>query len=280
MKVCIGPSNTLVILAFSEEECERAFEILFEIIREDTLVISKGFPILSDKFQALITKLQRGTLVQIEVSADVEENVVRIIGAKEDVSRATQEIFDFINENGQCSDAYRPQLSQYVWDFLARHVDHERVKQIEKDLEAYNVSIQISDDQEFFLVHGINKGIEQSKKRLGELASIIVEKEKKLEYPGVKRLFTGKVGKEQLVAIEREMDVEIGIVRSGQKMSKKAVPIPRALSIPAETNNESNIYDMCNVTTKEGLRLCWKHGDIGNEVVSTKMKHLTTMEVI
>ena len=264
MKVCVGPSNTLVILAFNQEDCERAFEVLFEIIREDTLVITKDFPIQSDHFQTLIAKLQRGTLVQIEVFPDVEENVVRIIGANEDIAQATQEISDFIKENSVCSDAYRPQVSQYIWNFFARRVNHESVKQISKDLEQYGVSIQISDDHEYFLVHGLNKGIEQSKKRLGELASMIVEKEKKLEYPGIERLFVGKVGKEQLNMIEKEMDVEIGIVCSSKKM-----PLPKAFCLPNKVPAKTNLYDLCNFTTKEGLCLSWKHGNIENEAVST-----------
>ena len=276
-KVCVGPSNALVILAFSQEDCERAFEVLFEIIREDTLVITKDFPIQSDHFQTLIAKLQRGTLVQIEVFPDAEENVVRIIGANEDITQATQEISDFIQEKGLHNDAYRPQVSQNIWNFFARRANHESVKQIAKDLEQYNVSIQIADDHEYFLVHGLNKGIEQSKKRLGELSSMIVEKEKKLEYPGIERLFVGKVGMEQLSMIEKEMDVEIEIVCSGKKM-----PLSRGFSLPNKAPAKTDLYDLCNFTTKEGLRLSWKYGNIENEAADvlvncaqSNLNHLT-----
>ncbi|CAB4022007.1 poly [ADP-ribose] polymerase 14-like [Paramuricea clavata] len=263
-KVCVGPSNALVILAFSQEECERAFEIMFEIVREDTLSIRKDCSVQSNQFQSLISKLQRGTLVQIEVLPNAEENVLRIIGVDEDIARAIQEISDFIKEDRIHSDTHRPQVSEYVWNFLARRVDHESVKQIAKDLEHYRVSIHIMDDHEQFLVCGLSKGIEQCKQRLNELASMIVERQKKLEYPGIKNLFLDQAGKEQLQMIEKEMDVEIEILRSDNKLSKAPVPLPRTLSLPSK-KPESVMYDVCSFTTKEGLNVSWKYSSIENE---------------
>ena len=261
----VGPSNTLVILGFSQDECERAFEILFEIIREDTLSITKDCPVQSDEFQSLITELQRGSLVQIDVLP--QDNSVRIIGVEEDISRSIKEISDFIKENGTHSDTHRPQVSEYIWNFLARRINHESIMQIAKDLEQYRVSIHIMDDHEQFLVCGFSKGIEQCKQRLNELASMIVEREKKLEYPGIKRLFLDQAGKEQLQMIEKEMDVEIEILRSGKSISKEPVPLPRTFSLPNK-HHEGFVYDVCIFTTKEGINVFWKYGSIEKESVS------------
>ena len=264
-KVCTSPSNTVVILANSQEECERAFHILFEIIREDKLSITKDCSIRSDQFQSLISRLQRGSLVQIEVLQDDKEELVRIIGIEAEIVRATKEISNFVNKDGIRSEAYRPQVSKYIWGFLSRRVHHDYVKQIVEDLEQYSVSIQITDDHEHFLIRGFSEGIEQSKQRISELASMIVEQEKKLEYPGIKQLFLDQSGKEQLIMIEKEKDVKIEIAHSGRRYSKIPVPVPRTFSLPTK-KNETAIYDVCNFTTKEGVYVSWKYGSIENEV--------------
>jgi hypothetical protein len=264
--VCVGPSNALVILGFNQEECERAFEILFKILREDTLSITADCSVQSGKFQSLISKLQRGALVQIDVLP--EENSVRIIGVDEDISGATKEIYVFIKTDRIHSDTHRPQVSKHIWNFLR---DCENVKKIAKEFEQYSISIEIteSDDYEQFLVCGFNEGIEQCKQRLTEFAATIVEQEKKLEYPGFKRLFLDQSGKEQLQMIEKEMDVDIEIiVQSGRRFSKAPVPLPRTFSLPNK-KPESFIYDECNFTTKEGTDVSWKYGNIGNEAVSS-----------
>ena len=256
-----------MILASSQEECERAFHILFEIIREDKLSITKDCSIRNDQFQSLISRLQRGSLVQIEVLQNVEEDFVRIIGIEAEIVKATKEISDFVNKDAIRSEAYRPQVSKYIWSFLSRRVHHESVKQIAEDLQQYSVSIQMTDDHEHFLIRGFSEGIEQSKQRISELASMIVEQEKRLEYPGIKQLFLDQSGKEQLIMIEKEKDVKIEIVHSGRRFSKIPVPVPRTFSLPAK-KNETFIYDVCNFTTKEGVYVSWKYGSIENEVVS------------
>ena len=267
LKVCALQSNKLVILANSQEECEKAFEILFQVIRKCTLPISKDFCIQSDEFQSLVSRLQRGALVQIEVLQDCEEDLVKIIGIEEDVSKVAKEIGDFIKNGGIRSETYRPQVPHQVWSFLAKRVNHEIVKQIAEDLKQYSISIQITDDQEHYLVRGFNIGIEQCEQRLSELASMIAEQEKKFEYPGVKQLFLDQSGKEQLIMTEREMGVKIEMVHSGKRYSKMPVPLPRTFSLPTK-KAESFIYDVCNFTTKEGINVSWKYGSIENEVVS------------
>jgi hypothetical protein len=206
-------------------------------------------------------------LVQIEVLEDDEEDVVRIIGVKEDIAKVTKEINDFVTNGGIHSIAYRPQVSQQVLTFLAKRVNHEIVKQIAEDLKQYNVSIQITDDREHFLVRGFTTGIEQCKQRLSEVASMVVEQEKKLEYPGIKQLFLDQSGKEQLIMIEKEMDVKIEIVQSGKRYSKVPVPLPRTFPLSPK-KAQSLIYDVCNFTTEEGTNVSWKYGSVENEVVS------------
>ena len=276
MKVCVGQSSTLVILANSPEECKEAFDMLFDVIREDTLSISlitKDSSTRSDRFQSLISRLQRGSLVQIEVLEDGEEDVVRIIGVEEDIPKVTKEIYDFVKNDGIRSAAYRPQVSHQVWSFLAKRVNHEIVKQIAEDLKQYSITIQITDDQEHYLVRGFNTGIEQCEQRLSELASMIAGQEKKFEYPGVKQLFLDQSGKEQLIMTEREMGVKIEMVHSGKRYSKMPVPLPRTFSLPTK-KAESFIYDVCNFTTKEGMNVSWKYGSIENEVVSNASNEL------
>ena len=173
--------------------------------------------------------------------------------------------------DGIGSVAYRPQVSQCRWSFLAKRVNHDAVKQIAEDLKQHKVSIKITDDQEHYLVRGFNKGIEQCKQRLSELASMIAEQEKKLEYPGIKQLFLDQSGKEQLIRIEKEMDVNIEIVR--RQCSKAPVPLPKTISFHSK-KAESVIYDVCNFTTNEGINVSWKYGSIENEVVSNASNEL------
>ena len=268
--MCVGKSQTVVILAESQEQCEKAHKIMFEIIREDTFSIADDFSVESDGFKSLMYKLQRGSLVQIEVLTGNEKKSVRVIGVEEDISQATKEICDFIKEARIKMDTHRPQVSENIWNFLVNQVNNDSIKQITKDLVQYSVSIQVADDHEQFVLHGFQKGIELCKRQLSDIAAMIVEKEKKLEYPGIRGLFLDQAGKEQLEMIEKEMRVEIAIVGRENVFTKPPIPLPRlrtAVSLPNKSP-DSSIYDMCNFTTKEGINVSWKYGSIENEVVS------------
>ena len=245
---------------------------MLNVIREDTFSIGNDCSVESDGFQSLVSKLQRGSLVQIEVLREPEECLVKIIGIEEDKSQAIKEITKFIKEEGINIDTYRPQVSEHIWNFLANQVNKDCVKKVAKDLEQYSVSIEISGDHEQFVVRGFKKGIELCKLYLSKIAAVIVEQEKKLEYPGIRGYFLNQAGKEQLQMIEKEMGVEIELVRRGRAFSKAPVPIPRlprTTSLPNK-DPESYIYDTCNFTTEERINVSWKYGSIENEVVSTR----------
>ena len=137
-------------------------------------------------------------MVQIEASLDAEENVVRIIGVEEDISQATKEITKFIKEEGINIDTQRPQVSESTWNFLANQVNHDMIMQMVKDLEKYSVTVQIADDREQFVIRGTRKGIELCKVNLSKIAAMIVEKEKMLQYPGIRDHFRDNAGKEHL----------------------------------------------------------------------------------
>ena len=259
-----------MILAFSEKECEKAYEIMLtKLIIESTFSTGNDCSIESDRFQSLLSKLQQGSLVHITVLHEAEENFVRIIGVQEDISQAMKEITQFIKEEGINIDTFRPQVSENIWNFLANQVDKDSIKKIAKDLAQYSVSIEITDDHEQFVVRGFKEGIELCKLYLSKIAAMIVEQEKKLEYPGIRGYFLDQNGKEQLEMIEKEMGVEIEIVRRARAFSKAPVPLPRlprTTSLPNK-DPESFIYDTCNFTTKEGINVSWKYGSIENEVV-------------
>ncbi|XP_028416340.1 protein mono-ADP-ribosyltransferase PARP14-like [Dendronephthya gigantea] len=160
---------------------------------------------------------------------------------------------------------YRPEVTQSIWNFLARQVNQENVTHIAKELKQYNVSITLADDEGKFLIRGTNEGIKQCKQRLSELAALIVEREKKLEYPGIKNLFFDQVGKQQLEMIENEMRIDIRSVScSAEKISNEPVFLPRtnSLSLP---NSQSSVYNICKFTTEEGMKVTWTYGSIENE---------------
>ena len=243
----------------SQEECKRASQILLDVIREDVISVT-GCSVQNDGFKSLITKLQSGNLVHIEVLPDIEDNAIRIVGVDEDIAHATKKIFNFIKEVGMRSDTYRPESSEQVWNFLAGRVNHQSVMQIAKDLEEYSVSIQITDDKEQFHIRGYNEGVEQCKQRLSQMAEMVVEEKKRLEYPGIKRLLLSQAGMEHLQMIKNEVDVEIEVVKSPKSF-------PRTYSMPAQ-RFEMFAYDLCNFTTNEGITVSWKYGIIEDEEVS------------
>ena len=164
------------------------------------------------------------------------------------------------------SDTHRPDVSQSIWNFLARQVNHENVTQIAKDLKQYSVSIALTNDEEKFLIRGSNEGIIQCKQRLSELATSIGELEKKFEYPGIKNLFFDQVGKQQLEIIERGMRVDI------KSVCCQPVSQPRTSSL-SNIKPGSSIYNICKFTTKEGIKVTWKYGSIENEEVGNMQKH-------
>ena len=160
----------------------------------------------------------------------LERIQVKILGVSEDVEGARKEIIDFINVHSIRCVLYKPPVSQNIWNFLARQMN-ESLLQIAKYLERYGVAIQITDDCGQFLLYGSDEGVALCKQRLADLAQFIVERDKKQEYPGVKQLFLGSAGQEQLQIIKMELCVDIQIVQSREKrISKAAVPLPRTLS--------------------------------------------------
>ena len=164
------------------------------------------------------------------------------------------------------SDTYRPQTTEHVWHFLARRINHQNVMQIANDLVRYSVSVQITDDNEHFYICGYSEGVEQCKQRLSQLAAMVVQEEKKLEYPGIKRLFLDQGGLEQLQMIKQEMDVEIDMVHRSTKLPRPPMPLPRSLSLPS-VRSKMFIHDILKFTTKEGINVSWRYGNIEDEVV-------------
>lgn len=224
-----------------------------------------------------------------------------MFGVEKDLSRAAKDISDFNKADRIDNDTYKPRVSKSIWNFLTRRIDHSLLREIEKDLKKFSVSIKISDDHERFLLRGSSEGIEQCKQRLSKLAATVVETQKTLQYPGVQKLFRDQDGREQLQKIEREMSVEIEIrnppiqpprtlshsVKSpeddenGQKRLQNiekemcvdvetrmpSVPPPQTLSLSVKSDKTS-IYNVCNFTTEEGVKVSWKYGRIERQQVS------------
>ena len=155
-------------------------------------------------------------------------------------------------------------------DLLNGHLSY-KVREIRDES---NVSINIYPRRETVVMKGTREGIIKCKEFFSEICAMIVEKSKVFSWPGLEKLLSGQNGQSRITMIEMDHHALIKMNKPStdgenapKYQGKQEFTKTTARDSRVGTKLESEIYDLCNFTSKEGINVSWKYGNIEREKV-------------
>lgn len=261
------------IVAVNRDHCKKAKDLFLESLKQEKISLSYeelSFVTGSVECNEIFKKFKDNQLVEICIDKSVEPKVLVLYGLAEIVVEAKKEIEDCMKKEFVSE---RVGIQADIADLLNRYFSY-KVKEIEERLAESNVSIKIFQGTETALMEGTREGITKCKELFAEICATIVEKRKEFSWPGLANFLKGRNGQPRIRTIEMDHRALIKNQTDGEKVPKyqERRKFTETLARDSEvstkgTKQESEIYDLCNFTSKEGIMVSWKYGNIGQEKV-------------
>ena len=275
--VIVVGAGKVKVVAQSPQVCKEVKECLCKNVRKVTINLPpESEHIFASKQWYEITKtIETESLVDYQINfVQQTRDGIELNGATQLVKKFEKKIKDFIN--AQKIDCDRMYLPSGIARFMKEKLTEEIAK-IESDLREEQVKINILLERRTWECKGTNKGIRESKKRVLALRNEIAPKSKDYSRIGICTLFFGENGRRNIKEIEAGSNVIIEISKE-PNVVKKEYTQDEVETIQAErAQDRSKIrqapsmdpFDQCNFTTREGLKVSWKYGNIAQERVCT-----------
>ena len=276
--------NAIKIVATNSTACQKAKECLNEGIKQDRVSFQThdAFIFESEKWMKLSKDLQEEQL--LEICTEKSMNSVVLHGITEALVGAKKQIEDFIDKERIRSQSQS--ISIGLMRFLNDHFS-EKLKGIEKRLKIGHVFLQIDQAKQAVVMTGTQEGLKNCRKCIQDLFASVVEESKEYSSPGLAELLLGEKGLRNIKLIEMENKVTIelrkrvndGVIETRQDeidrierdekhmMEERKRSREEARQKSVDDQATGCIYDLCNFTTAEGLKVSWKYGNIGKEKV-------------
>lgn len=279
--------NVVKIVAANPTEFGKAKECLRKSMSHDSVSVQTqdAFIFKSEKCQNLFTNLQKEGLLKIRT--ETAKNSVELYGMIEAVASAKSEIESFIEIErirGECR-----QISKGLVRFLSDHFS-ENLKGVEMKLKQSHVCVQIDKAKGAITMSGTQEGLRKCNEQLDRLFATIVKDSEEFSSPGLVKLLLGENGRRNVKLIEMEKKVVIemskrakdGVISTRQDEvdcfeKEERCVMEEKKKYREETRQESldsqtveSVYDLCNFTTAEGVKVSWKYGNIAKEKVRTE----------
>ena len=275
--IVVESKSSVKVIAGSPQECEAVKECLFKNVYATTIVLPSPSEHMfaSKKWSDISKTIQAEELVDYYISF-AENGIkggIKLYGATPFVQQYDKIVTDFVNSQKIESRVLLtpPGIVCYMREKLQKEID-----KIEHDLREEQLKIEIGTSK--LTCTGTTEGINKSKKRIMDLRGDISTKYKDYSLVGIDKLFSDENGQRNIKGIEADSNVKIEVVkvdveeestqidvdairidRSKEKEKVQLVPSPTAPADP---------FDQCNFTTREGLKVAWKYGNIAQESVS------------
>lgn len=274
--IVVESKSSVKIIAKSREQCEAVKECLYKNIHEATIFLPSPSEHIfaSQKWYDISKTIQSEGLMDyhINFAEDRMKRDIKLHGATPLVERYDKILTDFINSQKieSCEMPVSPGIARYMREKLKKEIE-----KIEADFREEQVKIEIGTSK--LICTGTKEGINESKRRTMVLRDDISTRSKDYSLVGIDRLFSDENGQRNIKGIEAESNVKIEVVqvavdvekessqadvdaiRADRSKEKEKVQVPAAPADP---------FDQCNFTTREGLKVSWKYGDISQESVS------------
>ena len=274
--IVVESKSSVKIIAKSHQECEAVKECLYNNIHEATIILpSQSEHIFTSKKWYDISKtIQSEGLIDYHISF-TENRIkrdIKLYGATPLVKRYDQILTDFIDSQKieSCEMPVSPGIARYMREKLQKEID-----KIEAEFREEQVKIEIGTNR--LTCTGTKEGINESKKRTMVLRDDICTRSKDYSLVGIDKLFSDENGQRNIKGIEAESNVKIEVVKDAVDVEKESAKVDVEAIRADRSKEEENVqvpaapadpFDQCNFTTREGLKVSWKYGNIERERVS------------
>ena len=162
-----------------------------------------------------------------------------------------------------------PGIARFMKEKLGKELG-----KIEADLRDEQVKIEIGSAK--LECTGTKEGILESKRRIMDLRGNISTRSKEYSSIGVDKLFFSKDGQRNIKGIEAGSNVKVEVVKCLEGVEKESNHFDvEAIRAEREKREIKQLaatpldpFDQSNFTTREGLNVSWKYGNIAKERVS------------
>ena len=289
--IVVGAAKVKVV-AQSPQVCEEVRECLCKNVRKATINLPpESEHIFASKQWYEITKtIETERLVDYQINfVQQTRDGIELRGATQLVKKFEKRIKDFIN--AQKIDCDRMDLPSGKARFMKEKLTEEIAK-IESDLKEEQVKINILLERGTCECKGTKEGIRESKRRVLALRNEITPKSKDYSRIGICTLFFSENGRRNIKEIEAGRNVIIEISKEPNVVKKESTQAEVETIRAEQAQEKSKIhkapstdpFDQCNFTTREGLTVSWKYGNIAQEradiLVSSAVRNLSNPAMV
>lgn len=280
--------NVIRIFAENSRELGRARDCIRNSMSKAQIPFPEGhtFAFIKEKWKQISERLKSHRL--IDLSINYSTSSIALYGAADIVEESKVSITEYLAS--QTIQERKRVVSHGVARFLSQNLS-SKVKNIELELKDDQASIEVNKTQNVIWFKATKSGLDKCERSVVELCQMVSVKRNELSSPGLSRLLSSETGQRYMKLIEIEKNLIIEVTREQRKGAivdtskievesiRKELEREREKKISLEENRRKSVintksvestYDLCNFSTKEGIRVSWKYGNIANETVSTQ----------
>ena len=262
--------NSTIITAINRVELQKARKVLIEMFQSKTYAIPADVDLSSQssKFQNFRTEQEKSMVLKIHFHPS--SMTLEVLGLEESVTKAIVSLEQFLESMRMKKFIWTKNLSPNVWKFMEMYFD--KIKEAENDqflnLNATFDLEKLPSGTYQISVKTAKEKVPASENLLNQLMKKITERDEILALPGLKMLFHGQYGNDELKRIERNRMVYIKI-QQPQNIPQLGAGIQRSATVSCSP--EQSAYDRYNFTSREGVKLSCRIGRIEDERVGIAM---------
>ena len=241
-----GKANEAVVLGSNQQHAKKAVGLLKGAIEERSLPLTEEQVQMekSQKWHRFKDAILDKRLLTI--TFEESSSTICLVGAKEDVQAAFEEISGFFKENTIVSKILP--LPPGSTRFLFKHVK-DKVDAIQQKFKSHSVLIKESKEvDEGVMVSGTAEGAELAMKKLQDVSASISQKTLKIDKPGMRKFFNEGKGVKLLSLVENEHKCIIDL-------NCAARPATTAPVVSEEGHKETVKECECSYTTPENKKI-------------------------
>ena len=283
--ILIESKSSVKIVAKSPEECDAVKECLRKNVCKATVKLPSPNEhiFVSKKWDDIRKAIDSEELLEYQINCDDEtKRDIQLHGATPQVEKYDKRVTDFINSQKIESNIVHisPGIARFMKEKLGKEIEKIETELIEEKLK---IEIGLGNIK----YTSTKEGIKESKRRIMELKDDIYKECKSYSSAGVGKLFFSEDGQRNIKGIEAGSNVKIEVENgpSVKNLNQIDVEVLRTereegmREIKQRPATPGDPFDHCKFTTREGLDVSWKYGNIAQERVSilpsqTSLPHL------
>ena len=277
--VILARPSSVKVVARSAQECNEVKNCLYKHVCKAIITLPSNIEHIfaSKQWYEISKTIESESLVDYQMNfVNDTRRDITLCGATHLVEKYKKIVIDFVNS--QKIECYVKRLLPGTARYMKEKLNKE-IARIESDLKESQVKIDILTNLSSYCEWKCTtEGNDKSKRRIMALINEITSRSKDYSSVGVSTLFFGENGQRNIKEIEAGSNaiIEVGkepatIEKESTQAEVEAIRAERAQGKSKMQQVQSmDVFDQCNFTTREGLNVSWKYGNIAQEHVSIK----------